>query len=137
MPNGDLPIPTEGMLVARFIAVADISRARAFYSQVLGGTVVMQGEPSMVKLGNIWIALDVGGGPTDDKPDVRLEPPPDRSRASEILVIRVPDVHATYDELLGRGATFLTPPRDRGTELRCYLRDPDGHLIEVSQVKRP
>ena len=31
------------------------------------------------------------------------------------------------------GAQFLTPPTDRGPELRCYIRDPDGHLIEVGQ----
>ena len=34
----------------------------------------------------------------------------------------------------GTGATFLTPPIDRGREIRCYLRDPDAHLIEVGQT---
>ena len=32
-----------------------------------------------------------------------------------------------------KGAEFVTPPIDRGAELRCYLRDPDGYLIEVGQ----
>jgi lactoylglutathione lyase len=29
---------------------------------------------------------------------------------------------------------FLTPPKDHGREIRCYMRDPDGHLIEVGQT---
>ena len=39
-----------------------------------------------------------------------------------------------YAEWSARGAEFLTPPQDRGAEIRCYLRDPDGHLIEVGQT---
>jgi catechol 2,3-dioxygenase-like lactoylglutathione lyase family enzyme len=52
--------------------------------------------------------------------------------------IRVADIGALYADLTARGARFLTPPIDRGAELRCYMRDPDGHLIEVGQlVRRP
>ena len=42
--------------------------------------------------------------------------------------------NAVYEQWRARGAEFLTPPTDRGAELRCYLRDPDGHLIEVGQA---
>jgi catechol 2,3-dioxygenase-like lactoylglutathione lyase family enzyme len=79
------------------------------------------------------VIINVGGGPTDDKPTVTLEPPTDLNRASSFLNIRVADCQAIYDEWSARGAEFLTPPTDHGTEIRCFLRDPDGYLIEVGQ----
>ena len=93
----------------------------------------MEGEPSMVQLANAWIIINVGGGPTEDKPEVILETPRDLNRVSSFLNIRVADIQAVYDDWRSRGAEFLTPPMDRGAEIRCYLRDPDGHLIEVGQ----
>jgi catechol 2,3-dioxygenase-like lactoylglutathione lyase family enzyme len=88
----------------------------------------------MLKFHNSWLILNVGGGPTDDKPDVTLEPPGDPSRTSAFLNLRVADIQQVYAEWSARGAEFLTPPIDRGGEIRCYLRDPDGHLIEVGQA---
>jgi catechol 2,3-dioxygenase-like lactoylglutathione lyase family enzyme len=132
-----LPIPDEGILLTHFVVSADVARSRAFYADVLGGEVVMEGEPSMVALANAWVIINVGGGPTEDKPDVVLEPPADPNRTSSFLNIRVADVRAVYEEWRSRGAEFLTPPQDREREIRCYLRDPDGHLIEVGQTKRP
>jgi catechol 2,3-dioxygenase-like lactoylglutathione lyase family enzyme len=131
----DRPIPTEGILLTHFIVSGDVERSRRFYSEVLGGETVMEGEPSMVALANSWIIINVGGGPTDDKPTVRLETPPDPDRVSAFLNIRVPDIAAVHDEWSGRGATFLTPPVEHEHEFRCYVRDPDGHLIEVGQTK--
>src|ERR1700729_3807978 len=32
-----------------------------------------------------------------------------------------------------RGGSCLTPPHDWGGEIRCFLRDPDGHLVEISE----
>ncbi len=81
------------------------------------------------------LPLHAGGGPTDDKPDVTLEAPRSLDRVSSFLNIRVADVQAIYREWSARGAQFLTPPQDRGAEIRCYLRDPDGHLIEVGQTR--
>ena len=132
-----LPIPDEGILLTHFVVSADVARSRAFYADVLGGEVVMEGEPSMVALANAWVIINVGGGPTEDKPDVVLEPPADPNRTSSFLNIRVADVRAVYEDWRSRGAEFLTPPQDREREIRCYLRDPDGHLIEVGQTKRP
>ena len=74
--------------------------------------------------------------PTDDKPTVTLEPPRDPDRVSSFLNIRVADINGVYEQWRARGADFLTPPTDRGQELRCYMRDPDGHLIEVGQATR-
>jgi catechol 2,3-dioxygenase-like lactoylglutathione lyase family enzyme len=128
------PIPNQGILLTHFVVAEDVERSRRFYADVLGGQIVLEGEPSIVQLANSWIIINVGGGPTIDKPDVILETPPDPTRASSFLNIRVADVHAIYDQWTSRGGEFMTPPQDLGTELRCYLRDPDGHLIEVGQT---
>ena len=134
----EFPAPTEGIAITHLIVAKDVDRSRRFYSEVLGGETVLDGEFSIVALANGWITISVGGGPTDDKPNVTLEPPSDPNCASGFLNIRVADIAAKYDEWSARGAEFLTPPIDRREELRCYMRDPDGRLIEVGQlVARP
>ena len=127
------PAPTEEIVLTQFIVSSNVERSRRFYTEVLGGETVLEGEPTVVALANGWIIINVGGGPTDDKPSVTLEPPSDQDRVSAFLNIRVADIHAVYEEWSGRGAEFVTPPIDRGREIRCYIRDPDGHLIEVGQ----
>jgi catechol 2,3-dioxygenase-like lactoylglutathione lyase family enzyme len=131
-----LPVPEEGILLTHFIVSDDVERSRRFYSEVLGGETVRAGEPSFVALANSWIIINAGGGPTDDKPTVTLETPPDPDRVSSFLNIRVADIQAVYAEWSARGAEFLTPPKQHPTEIRCYIRDPDGHLIEVGQTTR-
>jgi catechol 2,3-dioxygenase-like lactoylglutathione lyase family enzyme len=126
--------PTQEMVLAHFIVSADIERSRRFYTEVLGGTVVFAGEPTYVALSNSWIIINVGGGPTDDKPAVTLETPRDPDRVSSFLNIRVKDIEAVYAEWSARGGQFLTPPKQHRDEIRCYIRDPDGHLIEVGQT---
>jgi len=132
------PAPKEGIALTHFIVSSDVERSRRFYTEVLGGEAVLEGELSIVALANGWVTIGGPGGPTDDKPTVTLEPPSDRDHVSSFLNIRVADIGAMYELWSSRGATFLTPPIDRGTEIRCYMRDPDGHLIEVGQlVGRP
>ena len=130
----ELPAPKEGIVLTHFIVSSDVERSRRFYTGVLGGEAVLEGEPSIVALANGWIIINVGGGPTDDKPTVTLETPTDPDRVSSFLNIRVADIEAIYADWSGRGAEFLTPPVDHGREIRCYVRDPDGHLIEVGQA---
>ena len=130
------PAPTEEIVLTQFIVSSNVERSRRFYTEVLGGETVLEGEPTVVALANGWIIISVGGGPTDDTPTVTLEPPSDQDRVSAFLNIRVADIHAVYEEWSGRGAEFVTPPIDRGREIRCYIRDPDGHLIEVGQSTR-
>ena len=132
----DFPRPTDDIVLTHFVVASDVSRSRQFYAAVLGGEVLLDGEPTIVALANSWIIINVGGPPTDDKPSVTLEPPSDPDRVSSFLNIRVPDIHEVYERWSARGAEFLTPPTDRGVELRCYMRDPDGHLIEVGQTMR-
>ena len=130
-----LPNPSDGILLTHFLVSDEVERSRRFYTEVLGGEAVLEGEPSIVALANSWIIINAGGGPTEDKPTVTLEVPPDLDRTSSFLNIRVADIAEVYERWSERGATFLTPPMDRGVEIRCYMRDPDGHLIEVGQLK--
>jgi catechol 2,3-dioxygenase-like lactoylglutathione lyase family enzyme len=127
------PAPAEGIVLTHFVVSSDVERSRRFYAGVLGGEVLKDGEPTIIALANSWIVINAGGPPTDDKPTVTLEPPGDPDRVSSFLNIRVADIRAVHQEWSERGAQFLTPPSDRGVELRCYMRDPDGHLIEVGQ----
>jgi catechol 2,3-dioxygenase-like lactoylglutathione lyase family enzyme len=129
----EFPAPSEGFVLTHFIVSADVPRSAAFYSDVLGGEVVMEGEPTILQVANSWVIINVGGGPTEDKPKVVLETPADPNRVSAFLNIRVADIQRCYEEWSSKGAEFLTPPQDRGAEIRCYMRDPDGPLIEVGQ----
>jgi catechol 2,3-dioxygenase-like lactoylglutathione lyase family enzyme len=136
MAPEDFPAPSEGFVLTHFVVSADVPRSRDFYAGVLGGTVVLDGEPTIVKLANSWVIINVGGGPTDDKPEVILEAPTDPTRTSAFLNIRVADIQAVYEEWRSKGAEFLTEPKVHAAEIRCYIRDPDGHLIEVGQSTR-
>ena len=135
----EMPSPNQqnDIVLTNFIVSNDIERSVSFYTRVLGGELAMnmEGGPAVVQLANSWIIINGGGGPTDDKPEVTLEVQTDPTRTSAFLNIRVADIHAIYAKWSALGAEFLTPPTDRGSELRCYLRDPDGHLIEVGQSR--
>jgi lactoylglutathione lyase len=133
MDRANFPAPDQGFLLTHFLVVSDQDRSREFYTRVLGGTVVHERNPVMIRVANSWLILNDGGGPTDDKPDVILETPPDLNRTSAFLNIRVADIAAIYDDWLKKGAEFLTEPKDHGGEIRAYVRDPDDHLIEVGQ----
>jgi catechol 2,3-dioxygenase-like lactoylglutathione lyase family enzyme len=121
-------------IVTNTLIVADIQRSAAFYRDVLGATVLRQGAPTFLRLGNIWLIINGGGGPTDDKPEVVASPPRDPNVLSIFINLRVPDIKRCYDLWSSRGAKFITEPKVHATELRCYMRDPDGYLIEVGQT---
>jgi catechol 2,3-dioxygenase-like lactoylglutathione lyase family enzyme len=129
--------PAYEVALTHFIVSDDVERSRRFYTDVLGGTTIRSGEPTYVALANGWIIINDGGGPTDDKPAVTLRTPRDPGETSSFLNIRVSDIAAVYADWSARGAEFLTPPKQHETEIRCYLRDPDGHLIEVGQTTLP
>jgi predicted enzyme related to lactoylglutathione lyase len=131
--------PKDGFTVAHFLTVADIGRSVDFYEKVFGGEVVSRGDaggaPPYIKIANTWLIVNVGGGPTPDKPTVTLRPPPNPDEISSFMNIRVADIAACYELWRSRGATFLTEPIDKYGEIRCYIRDPDGYIIEVGQSK--
>jgi catechol 2,3-dioxygenase-like lactoylglutathione lyase family enzyme len=130
--------PAADIVLCHFIVSNDVERSWRFYTEVLGGKLVFSKDDlRYVALANSFIIINVGGGPTDDKPAVTLETPPDPDRVSSFLNIRVKDIAAVYAEWSARGAQFLTPPKQHAYEIRCYIRDPDGHLIEVGQTTDP
>ena len=130
----DFPAPKEGFVITHVLVVADPDRSREFYRSLLGGQVLLERDPVIIKVANTWLTLTTGGGPTDDKPGISLSTPADPGRSSGFLNVRVADIARAYQEWSAKGATFLTEPKDHGREIRAYVRDPDGHLIEVGQV---
>jgi catechol 2,3-dioxygenase-like lactoylglutathione lyase family enzyme len=129
----NLPTPNQGILVTLFITVRKVAISRDFYSRVLGGTVVLDENPCIVKLSNSWIIMNPGGPPTPDKPEISVVDYQPGHTTSIFLNLRVADIRTCYEEWKAKGAEFVTPPIDRGAEIRCYMRDPDGYLIEVGQ----
>jgi catechol 2,3-dioxygenase-like lactoylglutathione lyase family enzyme len=131
-------VSREGTVMTQMLIVADVQRSVRFYRDVLGAGVEREEAPAMLRFYNGWLVLNVGGGPTPDKPDVTVGPPEDTKRVSAFLNIRVADIDAVYRDWTARGARFVTEPLDNhGVELRCYVRDPDGYLIEVGQTLAP
>ena len=131
----DAPIAHEGFFATHFFTVSDQEKSRDFYVRILGGKLIKPDNPCYIKLANTWIILNSGGGPTPDKPEVLLETPSDLNRVNSFLNLRVADIWACYKQWGDKGAFFLTEPlaNPDGWEWRCYMRDPDGYLIEVGQ----
>jgi predicted enzyme related to lactoylglutathione lyase len=128
--------PKEGISIAHFLTVADIERSARWYEKVLDGKILSAGDssgaPGYIRIANTWLLVNVGGGPTPDKPTVTLSTPnPDH--INSFMNIRVTDIHACYKLWKSRGAEFITEPIPKYGEIRCYMRDPDGYIIEVGQ----
>lgn len=128
--------PAEGVELTHLLVVSDLNRSRNFYRDVLGAEVYREyeGTSCVLQFLGTWLLLVTGGGPTVDKPSVSFAPPADPDSVSHQLTMRVPDCRGAYEILRARGAVFLTPPNDRGGEIRCFFRDPDGHLLEISEI---
>ena len=127
--------PREGISVAHFLTVADIERSARYYEKVFGARILSLGDgnaPAYLQLANIWMILNVGGGPTPDKPTVSLSVP-DPNHINSFMNFRVADIQACYKSWKSRGAEFITEPIPKYGETRCYIRDPDGYIIEVGQ----
>jgi catechol 2,3-dioxygenase-like lactoylglutathione lyase family enzyme len=128
--------PTDGVELTHILVVSDLEHARTFYADVLGATVYSEygGTSCVLSFQGSWLLLVSGGGPTQDKPDVTFAPPVNPNAVSHSMTIRVPDCWQAYETLKARGAVFLAPPVDWGQEIRCFFRDADGHLLEISEV---
>lgn len=127
--------PRDGISVAHFLTVANVERSARYYEKVFGARILSMGDgnaPAYLQLANIWMILNVGGGPTPDKPTVTLSVP-DPGRISSFMNFRVADIRACYKLWASRGAEFITEPIPKYGEMRCYIRDPDGYIIEVGQ----
>jgi catechol 2,3-dioxygenase-like lactoylglutathione lyase family enzyme len=134
MPAPDYFMPETDAVLTHLLIVRDVERSREFYRKVLGATVIRERSPAILRFVNSYIVINDQGGPTDDKPDVEAKAPPDSKTLSSAINIRVTDVQAVYELWRSRGGEFLTPPKNHALEIRCYLRDPDGYLIEVGQA---
>jgi len=129
--------PHDGFTVTHFLTVADIDRSADFYERVFGARILSRGDSKgasgHIQIANTWLIVNVGGGPTPDKPTVTLTVPTDPDTINSFMNIRVADIHACYTLWKSRGAEFLTAPIAKYGEIRCYIRDPDGYIIEVGQ----
>ena len=135
--NGtDTDFPIEGVAMTIQFVVGNLERSRRYYRDVLGATESDSSDGTSVVLefqGTLLI-LVTGGGPTPERPDVTFRPPADIGHVSLRLTMRVPDCRRAYEVLTERGATFLAPPVEYESEIRAFFRDPDGHLLEISQT---
>ena len=131
--------PQDGMELTHLLVVGDVARARAFYVDVLGAELYREygGTSVVLRFLGTWLLLVTGGGPTPDKPDVTFAAPGDPDTVDHEMTIRVPDCRAAYETLRSRGAAFLTPPVEYEWEVRAFFRDPDGHLLEISEARKP
>jgi catechol 2,3-dioxygenase-like lactoylglutathione lyase family enzyme len=121
--------------VTHILVVADPAASRDFWVDVLGAEPYREygGTSVVLSFAGTWLLLVSGAGPTADKPGITFTPPTDLDQVSHAMTLRVADCRAAYAALIARGAAFLTPPHDWGGEIRCFLRDPDGHLVEISE----
>jgi catechol 2,3-dioxygenase-like lactoylglutathione lyase family enzyme len=129
--------PFEDSALTTILVVSDMAKSKTFYVDVLGATIFREyGGDSLVLefLGN-WLLLVTPGGPTEDKPDTHFVVPEAKNKVSHTFTIRVKDCMKSYEILKEKGADFITPPFERGAETRCFFRDPDGHLFEISEYK--
>jgi catechol 2,3-dioxygenase-like lactoylglutathione lyase family enzyme len=118
-----------------FLTVRDIEKSARYYERVFGARILSLGDgnaPAYLQLANIWMILNVGGGPTPDKPTITLSVP-DPSHINSFMNFRVADIQACYELWKSRGAEFITEPIPKYGEIRCYIRDLDGYIIEVGQ----
>lgn len=132
-----MAFPTSDVILSHILVVQDIERSVAWYRDVLGAALFREygGTSAVFQVNGAWLVLVTGGGPTEDKPTVSMQPPDDPGAVSHAMTFRVQDCRAAYTELLARGMTFLTEPVESEWEVRVFFRDPDGHLFELSEAK--
>jgi catechol 2,3-dioxygenase-like lactoylglutathione lyase family enzyme len=131
------PFPSDTMELIHILVVADLERARTFYRDVVRAEIYREygGTSCVLRAFGAWLLLVTGGPPTADKPSVTFAAPTEPDTVSHAMTIRVPDCRGAYATLVERGAVFLTPPVESEWEIRAFFRDPDGHLIEISEAK--
>jgi catechol 2,3-dioxygenase-like lactoylglutathione lyase family enzyme len=132
-----MTFPAAGMALTHILVVSDVDRSRDFYRDVLGASVYREygGTSCVLQFLETWLLLVTGGPPTADKPTVSFAAPADPDRVSHSMTIRVPDARGAFETLRGRSAVFLAEPVESDWEIRAFFRDPDGHLLEVSEAK--
>ena len=133
-PDTGRTLAQDGLIVSHLLVVRDVARSRRFYVDVLGAKLVLEGPPSMLRFHNSWLVLSAEGGPTEDRPGISAMAPRADETFGCALTLRVPNLQEVYDVWRARGAAFLTPPIEHEDGIHCYLRDPDGHMIELARA---
>lgn len=129
--------PFEGSEISTILVVSDINKSKEFYIDGLGATIFREygGTSMVIEFLGHWLVLVTSGEPSADKPTTSFLPPENLDSVSHSFTIRVKDCHRSYSILLEKGIDFITPPYDWGAEIRCFFRDPDGHLFEISEYR--
>lgn len=137
MAEGETSFPDPDAVMTQILVVSDLAHAREWWVDILGASLYREygGTSVVLQIAGSWILLVTGGPPTADKPTVTFAEPSDPDRVSHAMTLRVADCQAVYETLSERGASFLTPPHDWGGEIRAFMRDPDGHLLEISEAR--
>lgn len=115
------------------LIVDDLDRTLGFYTQVLGLRLGHRsGEYAQLDTGTTRLGFYTRTAMTQALGFSLTKPAADA--AGFELGFKVADVDAAYTELIEKGAAAATPPTTRPWGQRtAYLRDPDGHLIELAQ----
>jgi len=126
--------PFESSAITSILVVSDLMKSKSFYIDILGAELYREyGESVVLSFLDSWILLVLPGGPSEDKPDIHFGIKMETNSVSHSFTIRVQNCKESYEILKSRGALFLTPPFKRGLEVRCFFKDPDGHLFEISE----
>ena len=129
--------PFENSAITTILVVSDLLKSKSFYIDILGAELYREYSESVVlSFLDSWILLVLPGGPTEDKPDIHFRTQKDSNNVSHSFTIRVQNCKKSYEIIKSRGASFITPPFRRGSETRCFFKDPDGHLFEISEYTR-
>jgi catechol 2,3-dioxygenase-like lactoylglutathione lyase family enzyme len=128
--------PFESSALTTILVVSDLLKSMSFYIDVLGAELYREyGESVVLKFLGNWILLVLPGGPTPDKPDIHFRIQKKPNIVSHSFTIRIQNCKESYNILKSKGVLFITPPFERGSEVRCFFKDPDGHLFEISEYK--
>lgn len=127
----------EESALTTILVVSDLEVSKHFYIDILGASIYREygGDSMVIEFLGSWLLLVTPGGPTSDKPKTFFVTPQDIDKVSHSFTIRVKDCNKAYQTLSQKGAKFVTPPVVNGAETRCFFRDPDGHLFEISEYR--
>lgn len=123
--------------VGCILAVTDVGRSVAFYSEHLGFAVdALYDDPPYATLTRVGMRLSLAeqGHPALDRPGIAMAVPPDPTRLPVVLVLEVDDARGLHSWLLGQGVQMLAEPWEAPWGgCRFFIVDPDGYLVELEQ----
>jgi catechol 2,3-dioxygenase-like lactoylglutathione lyase family enzyme len=127
--------------------VHDQDEALAFYTNKLGMEV--RSDATLPEMGDFrWLTVGPAGQPDIAIVLMLIPGPPimDVETAEEVrglmakgfagtIFLTTDDVHASYEELKGRGVEFVELPEERPYGIDSSFRDPSGNHLRLTQVR--